>query len=116
MNWSIDGTPIPAPDTDSYSVECNDIDSSQTGRLDNGYLFRERVRMGVYKVSFSWHVNGDWCITLKNLLMSNTNISVTFKDGNSWVTATMYCAKLSKKCISNFGDGLWVVSANCEEV
>ena len=114
--WAINGNAIPAPDIDGYSVEQNDIDSSATGRLDNGYMFRERVRTGVYKVSFTWHVTASQCNTIRNLLSSSANITVTFKDGSSWITSTMYCSKSTKKCISTCGAELWVLSANCEEV
>lgn len=114
--WTINGTSIPAPDLDSYSIEQNDIDSSSTGRLDNGYMFRERVRTGVYKVSFTWHITATQCNIIRNLLSSSANITVTFKDGSSWITSTMYCSKITKKCISTCGDELWVLSANCEEV
>lgn len=114
--WAINGTSIPAPDLDSYSIEQNDIDSSSTGRLDNGYMFRERIRTGVYKVSFTWHVTASQCNNIRNLLLSSANINVIFKDGATWVTATMYCSKLSKKCVSVCGEELWVLSANCEEV
>lgn len=116
MSWSINGTSIPAPLTNDYSVEQNDIDSSQTGRLDNGYMFRERIRTGVYKVSFTWNVTAYQCNVIKSLLSSTPNITVTFKDGSNWVTKNMYCSKITKKCVSPFGEELWKISANCEEV
>lgn len=116
MSFSINGNSIPYPDTNSYSVERNDIDSSETGRLDNGYMFRECIRTGVYKVSFTWHVTGSQCNTLDNLLFQGANISLTFKDGVNWITRTMYCSKTKKDCISTGGNELWTFTANCEEV
>lgn len=115
MSWAINGTSIPDPDMD-YKIERNDIDSSQTGRLDNGYMFRERIRTGVYKISCTWHLTGSQKTNLENLLLSSPNISFTFLDGNSFITKTMYCSKTSSNCITVFGDGFWTFSANCEEV
>ena len=69
MSWNINGFPIPSPDTDSYKIERNDIDSSQTGRLDNGYMFRERIRTGVYKVSCTWHLTSLQKTNLESLLV-----------------------------------------------
>lgn len=116
MSWNINGYAIPSPDIDSYKIERNDIDSSQTGRLDNGYMFRERIRTGVYKVSCTWHLNNAQKNTVENLLLSAPNINFTFLDGNTFVTKTMYCSKTSSECISILNDGLWLFSANCEEI
>lgn len=48
----IDGTPLPVPAT--YKVQLSDLDSSGTGRTEDGVLVRERVRGGVAKISVSW--------------------------------------------------------------
>lgn len=116
MSWNINGFPIPSPDIDSYKIERNDIDSSQTGRLDNGYMFRERIRTGVYKVSCTWHLTSLQKTNLESLLLSSSNISFTFLDGSTFITKTMYCSKTSSDCISILNDRLWLFSANCEEV
>lgn len=116
MSWSINGNSIPAPDMNTYKIERNDIDSSQTGRLDNGYMFRERIRTGVYKISCTWHLTGSQKNNLENLLLSSANISFTFLDGNSFTTKTMYCSKTSSDCITSLNEGFWLFSANCEEV
>lgn len=48
----INGTELPAPTT--YSVQYSDIDSSDTGRAENGVMLRNRIRAGVVKISVSW--------------------------------------------------------------
>ena len=49
---TIDGTALPAPG--AYKVQLSDLDSSGTGRTEDGVLVRERVRGGVAKISVSW--------------------------------------------------------------
>ena len=49
---TIDGTALPVPG--AYKVQLSDLDSSGTGRTEDGVLVRERVRGGVAKISVSW--------------------------------------------------------------
>ena len=49
---NIDGTALPAPS--AYKVQLSDLDSSGTGRTEDGVLVRERVRGGVAKISVGW--------------------------------------------------------------
>ena len=48
---TIDGAVMPTPD--SYKVQLSDLDSSGTGRTEDGVLVRERVRGGVAKNQFA---------------------------------------------------------------
>ena len=48
----IDGVVLPTPN--EYKVQLSDLDSSGTGRTEDGILVRERVRGGVAKISVSW--------------------------------------------------------------
>ena len=48
----IDGVAMPTPN--EYKVQLSDLDSSGTGRTEDGILVRERVRGGVAKISVSW--------------------------------------------------------------
>ena len=45
----IDGVAMPTPN--EYKVQLSDLDSSGTGRTEDGILVRERVRGGVAKIS-----------------------------------------------------------------
>ena len=47
----IDGVVLPTPN--EYKVQLSDLDSSGTGRTEDGILVRERVRGGVAKISVS---------------------------------------------------------------
>ena len=48
----IDGVVLPTPN--EYKVQLSDLDSSGTGRTEDGILVRERVRGGVAKISAGW--------------------------------------------------------------
>ena len=47
----IDGVALPTPN--EYKVQLNDLDSSDTGRTEDGVMMRNRVREGIAKISAS---------------------------------------------------------------
>ena len=47
----IDGVALPAPN--EYKVQLSDLDSSDTGRTEDGVMLRNRVREGIAKISAS---------------------------------------------------------------
>ena len=49
---TIGGVALPAPN--EYKVQLNDLDSSDTGRTEDGVMMRNRVREGIAKISASW--------------------------------------------------------------
>ena len=49
---TIGGVVLPAPN--EYKVQLNDLDSSDTGRTEDGVMMRNRVREGIAKISASW--------------------------------------------------------------
>jgi hypothetical protein len=49
---SINGVDLPTPS--SYKIPQSDLDSSDAGRNEAGYLQRDRIRQGVYKVELEW--------------------------------------------------------------
>ena len=49
---TIGGVTLPAPN--EYKVKLNDLDSSDTGRTEDGVMMRNRVREGIAKISASW--------------------------------------------------------------
>ena len=46
---TIGGVTLPAPN--EYKVQLNDLDSSDTGRTEDGVMMRNRVREGIAKIS-----------------------------------------------------------------
>ena len=49
---TIGGVAMPTPN--EYKVQLSDLDSSDTGRTEDGVMMRNRVREGIAKISVSW--------------------------------------------------------------
>ena len=62
------------PTPTKYEVEIQDIDGEGTGRGETGYMDRERVRAGVYKLSLEFSSDIIYDIDLiKNSVDSNSS-------------------------------------------
>lgn len=92
----INGTELPAP-TD-YSVQYSDIDSSDTGRSENGVLLRNRIRAGVAKISVSWKMLSQSETDTVLHAVSGESFSVEYYGGDS--AATMYAGDKSLQLVS----------------
>lgn len=64
----IEGVKMPSPST--YNVKLADIDSSNSGRGDTGYLTRERLRADVASIDVGWEY-----LTTEELNLIKSNIS-----------------------------------------
>lgn len=89
----INGVVMPAPDTDSYALDLQDLDSENTGRgEETGIMFRERIRTNVRKLSPKWSVlTGAELKTITDAI-SAAEFTVTVLDptAGSAQTLTMY--------------------------
>ena len=88
---TIDGVLMPAPV--SYKVTLQDLDSDNTTRSETGFLTRDRVRPGVYKIELSWKVSMQELGLIVNAL-SPPQITVVFLDPTqvAQTTALMYAS------------------------
>jgi hypothetical protein len=86
---TINGYTLPTPI--SYEVQRSDLDSSETNRSESGYLHRNRLREGVYKVIATWRLTVSQLKDVTNAL-SPAEFSATFIDLTtfSYHTTTMY--------------------------
>lgn len=114
----INGYKAPPPRT--YQVQAADLDSDETNRSESGYLHRDRLRQGVYKIIATWRVD---VTTLKALTESvePTFFTVEFIDLTRCrrVTATMYAGDRSAtvvKTADNIGEVLVDFSVNLIEM
>lgn len=109
----IEGTKMPSPT--KYSVKLADIDSSNSGRGDTGYLTRERLRADVASIDIGWDF-----LTTEELNIIKTGIAkseflVKFFIGGEGVdaykTAQMYAGDRSIEMVG-FEDGeeRWSIS------
>lgn len=106
-----------APPPVSYSVTSSDLDSTESGRSESGYMSRERIRGGVKKINTSWRVSTDELLALTSAI-SAPSFSVTFffpTTGYYAENVTMYAGDRTLNLITNI-DGAsaaqWEFSVN----
>ena len=110
------GTYIP-PKPTKYSLDVSDIDSSDSGRGETGYMKRERVRAGMYKLSLSFlNIPSDEVLKIKAAI-SPEEIVVTLFDGN-YVQVKMYAGNrtLELKSVDDMSNCFWDMSFNLTEL
>jgi hypothetical protein len=84
----INGVAMPAPT--SYDVKLADIDSSNSGRGETGYLTRERLRADVASINVGWeNITTNELNTIMNAI-KNPEFSVRFFKGGEYKDADMY--------------------------
>ena len=110
---TIGGVTLPAPN--EYKVQPNDLDSSDTGRTEDGVMMRNRVREGIAKISASWAaVSTADCARILHAVKPES-FDVTYFFGEMR-TARMYAGDRSADLIAaREGKGVWDVSLNLIE-
>ena len=104
------------PTPTEYSLDVQDIDSSDTGRGETGYMMRERVREGIYKLSLAFtNITSDDVLAIKEAI-SPEQLEVTLFDGSS-VTVNMYAGNrtLKLKSIDDQSTCFWDMSFSLTE-
>lgn len=110
---TIDGVELPAPS--SYKVQLSDLDSSGTGRTEDGTLVRERVRGGVAKISVSWAAlsTADCARVLTATAPDSMQVGYFF---GTMRTAKMYAGDRTAALLAaRDGQGVWEVELNLIE-
>lgn len=112
----IDNVQMPAPSV--YRIPEHDLDSENTGRNERGYLQRDRLRQGVFKIEMEWWgVNNNTLATLMNAIKPS-KVSVEFLTESGYKTKQMYVGDRSKELVRYMGDTnkmAWNVSFNLTE-
>ncbi len=106
---------VALPEPTSYAVSFSDIDSSDTGRTENGVMYRDRIRQGVAKIQASWEMlTQTECDIILNAVTPDS-FTVTYFGGSA--TATMYAGdrSLTLRCIDGYGAARWDFSVNLIE-
>ena len=99
------------PSPTEYSLEIQDIDSEDTGRGESGYMTRERVREGIYKLSLAFtNITSEDVLDIKEAI-SPEKVQVTLFDGEE-VDASMYVGNrsLKLKSIDDESNCFWDMS------
>ena len=104
------------PTPTEYSLEISDIDSEDTGRGETGYMSRERVRAGIYKLALTFtNITSDDVLNIKTAIEPE-EFTVELFDG-SIVTAQMYSGNrtLKLKSVDDEANCFWDMSFNLTE-
>lgn len=104
------------PTPTEYSLDIQDIDSADTGRGETGYMTRERVREGIYKLSLAFtNITSEDVLSIKQAL-SPEKVSVTLFDGEE-VTVSMYAGNraLKLKSVDDEANCFWDMSFSLTE-
>lgn len=105
------------PSPTKYSLEIMDIDSEDTGRGETGYMSRERIRAGMYKLSLGFtNITSDDVLAIKEAI-SPEEVTVELFDGDI-VTAQMFVGNrtLDMKSIDDDSNVFWDMSFNLTEM
>lgn len=109
------GAHVPPAPT-KYSLEIQDIDSSDSGRGETGHMSRERVREGIYKLSLGFtNLTSDEVLAIKEAIAPE-EITVELFDGTT-VSAQMYSGNrsLDLKSIDDNANCFWDMSFSLTE-
>lgn len=113
---TIDGVGIPAPS--SLDIDRMDLDSPDTTRNELGYMQRDRVRQGVYKISLGFNAKVSSDIRIIENAIAKTSVNVTFPSPNGMITKKMYVGDRSLNVVlyNNANDKVrWDMSFNLIE-
>lgn len=110
----VNGQALPTPTADGFSISRSDLDGSSTGRGEDGIMFRDRVREGIYKIELTWQLSMNDLKTVVSALTPDS-FTVEFFDITtcSYVTRTMYAGDRGGKVI-NYIDADNPGTAMCE--
>ena len=104
------------PTPTQYELELEDIDSADSGRGETGYMTRERVREGIYKLKVGFtNITSDEVLAIKNAI-SPAEVNVSLFDGET-VSAKMSVGKrtVTLKAVDDTSACFWDMSFNMTE-
>lgn len=112
---TIGGVGLPPPT--SLRVGMQDLDSPDSTRNERGYLQRDRIRQGMYKIDLEFNVKTGREIALIESTLTGAALQVTFPDSGGMITKTMYVGDRTKEVILYNGgrDTRWSLNFNLVE-
>lgn len=113
---SINGVGLPPPT--SLSIGKQDLDSPDSTRNERGFLQRDRIRQGMYRVELEFNVKTAVEIARIENTLVDAKLSVTFPDADGTKTRTMYVGDRNKELVlnkKNPAQARWSLSFNLIE-
>lgn len=110
------GAFIPASPSE-YGVELFDLDGENSGRSETGYMNRDRVRAGIFKIKLGWtNLSSQELETLLRAVEPDA-VNTTFYFGGM-VSTEMYAGNktINLKSKNEDGNCYWDVSFNMTEM
>lgn len=95
---SIDSVDLPAPSR--YSLPRFDIESEDSKRNEEGYVQRDRIRQGVYRLGLEWDSLTDAEVAIIQSAVEPASLSVTFAAPGGDQTKTMYADSISVDAVA----------------
>lgn len=105
------------PGPSKYSVNLSDMDGENSNRSETGYMNRDRVRAGIYKLQLGWtNLTMEQVDSLLAAVSAET-FEVGFYFGGA-KSAEMYAGdrQIDLQCDPEDGHSYWNVSFNLVEV
>lgn len=111
----IDGVDLPSPS--KFDLPEMDLDSSDSNRDELGYLHRDRIRQGVYKIELEWKGINNTQLNLIETAIKPVQIDVTFPTSEGMKTKVMYAGDRKRSMIKYNGETniTWDLSFNLTE-
>ena len=98
--WAVNGTPIYTPSS-SIQISHESIQSSDTGRTEDGVMHIDWVRTNMVKVNMAWsHLTGKEVAFLEQL-MQGKEFTLTYFDKGARHTASVYVSKVTYKKVTD---------------
>lgn len=108
---TINGVGLPAPT--SYKIPRFDLDSSDTNRNEAGYMQRDRVRQGIYKIELEWRMLTNAEVNKIETAIQPSSVNVTFPTPGGTKTKRMYAGDRKIDMVAN---NRWNISFNLIEM
>jgi len=110
----IDGVDMPAPAT--FKTPRFDLDSGDTNRNEEGYLQRDRIRQGIFKIELEWKGITSAQLNTIETAIAPASVQVTFPSAAGMQTKTMYAGDRQTELIKYQGTDIrWNISFNLTE-
>jgi hypothetical protein len=109
----IDGVDMPAPSV--FKLPRFDLDSGDTNRNEEGYLQRDRIRQGIYKIELEWKGITSAQLNTIETAIAPASVQVTFPTATGMQAKTMYVGDRMVEMVKYQPETRWNISFNLTE-